>query len=260
MLFSSLGVGASFAASCTHRLGTRALEPWHICCPESAGPPWPHVAVLLLLMLGVRSHCLLAVLALALAAGPKSAGELAKELGALPPPPAVHSPNPCAACACRTDNPNSIRRSQLSRCEQKGLLSMKQGHTAVLASQGFRMRVTFKTQDNKSENLPGLHPDMLARVLRAAVVMRLLGVDRGAPPRFRNTALSATLLDSNPHSVWPMVRGPPLHVCSLCNHSIHDLYAGSELGSADVLEGLKTCSVFGACLPCILHQIARKSA
>ena len=33
-----------------------------------AGPPWPHVAVLLLLMLGVRSHSVLAVLALALAA------------------------------------------------------------------------------------------------------------------------------------------------------------------------------------------------
>lgn len=32
-----------------------------------AGPPWPHVAVLLLLLLGVRSHSLLAVLALALA-------------------------------------------------------------------------------------------------------------------------------------------------------------------------------------------------
>ena len=32
-----------------------------------SGPPWPHVAVLLLLMLGVRSHSLLAVLALALA-------------------------------------------------------------------------------------------------------------------------------------------------------------------------------------------------
>lgn len=34
---------------------------WH------AGPPWPHVAVLLLLLLGVRSHSLVAVLALALA-------------------------------------------------------------------------------------------------------------------------------------------------------------------------------------------------
>ena len=32
-----------------------------------SGPPWSHVAVLLLLMLGVRSHSLLAVLALALA-------------------------------------------------------------------------------------------------------------------------------------------------------------------------------------------------
>jgi len=32
-----------------------------------AGPPWPHVAVLLLLLLGVRSHSLLTVLALALA-------------------------------------------------------------------------------------------------------------------------------------------------------------------------------------------------
>lgn len=60
---------------------------------------------------------------------------------------------------------------------------------------------------------PGLHPDMLARVLRAAVVMRLLGVDRGAPPRFRTSALSRTLLDSNPHSVWPMVRSPPPPVC-----------------------------------------------
>ena len=49
---------------------------------------------------------------------------------------------------------------------------------------------------------------MLARVLRAAVVMRLLRVERGAPPRFRNSALSRTLLDSNPHSVWPMVRSP----------------------------------------------------
>lgn len=45
---------------------TRALECEHACW-ESAGPPWPHVAVLLLLMLGVRSHSLLAVLALALA-------------------------------------------------------------------------------------------------------------------------------------------------------------------------------------------------
>ena len=55
---------------------------------------------------------------------------------------------------------------------------------------------------------------MLARVLRAAVVMRLLGVDRGAPPRFRNNALSSTLLDSNPYNVWPMVRSPLPPVCT----------------------------------------------
>ena len=39
----------------------------------------------------------------ALAAGPKSADELAKELGALPLPPAVHSPGPRVARACRSD-------------------------------------------------------------------------------------------------------------------------------------------------------------
>ena len=63
---------------------------------------------------------------------------------------------------------------------------------------------------------------MLARVLRAAVVMRLLGVDPGAPPRFRNNALSSTLLDSNPHSVWPMVRRPLPPVCTASSSLVFD--------------------------------------
>lgn len=52
----------------------RLLSVQTVCDLEShlrlvwqAGPPWPHVAVLLLLLLGVRSHSLVAVLALALA-------------------------------------------------------------------------------------------------------------------------------------------------------------------------------------------------
>ena len=75
----------------------------------------------------------------ALAAGPKSADELAKELGALPLPLAVHSPEPCARLQNWRSNLCPYGTSCLA-AGNKRLPSMKQGRTALLDPQGSHMR------------------------------------------------------------------------------------------------------------------------
>ena len=152
----------------------------------------------------------------ALAAGPKSADELAKELGTLALPrkmhPASTAPCPRSQNRCLNYTHRGLAGSRAARRHHttSALTTTTQGHAYTAISSRLRGFVRL---------VPGLHQDTLARVLRAAVVMRLLGVDRGAPPRFCNTALSSTLLDSNPHSIWPMARSPlppasaPLFAC-----------------------------------------------
>ncbi|KAK9822176.1 hypothetical protein WJX81_006917 [Elliptochloris bilobata] len=62
-----------------------------------------------------------------------------------------------------------------------------------------------RTAEELAQEL-GLQLDPLYRVLRAAVNINMLGVERGPTPRFHNTELSSLLLDSNPKSPWPMIQ------------------------------------------------------